>query len=129
MTALGGLPGFKVSYTLSCLVLDINIYIQIFIQPLSGFEESLLHFAGEPLMKEILALLGVNVIISLEPEGRCVITAMHAPALSSFHFQKICSVLCAYRFFEVISLRAQQTISRVSQSTPTPCMLDRKSVV
>jgi hypothetical protein len=103
------------------MVLDINLHDQTFLRSLSGFEESLLSFTSNPRTMEILALLGVNIIASTEPEHDRVIVARHKPALSSYDFQKICSVLSAYRFFEVISLRAQ-SISRVSQSTPTPCM-------
>ncbi len=58
-------------------------------------------------MNEVRALLGMNVVTTMVPEPNHLIVASHEPILSSFDFQKMCSVLCAYRFFEIISLRAQ----------------------
>ena len=72
-------------------------------------------------MKDIRGLLGVNVVTTTVPEPSCLIVASHEPTLSLYDFQKICSVLCAYRFFEIISLRAQ-CISRIPISSPTVCM-------
>lgn len=72
-------------------------------------------------MKEIRRLLGMNVIINTDLEQGCVIVASHESTLSLYDFQKLCSVLCAYRFFEIISLRAQ-CISRVPYSSPVASM-------
>ena len=75
-------------------------------------------------MKDILKLLGVNVIVTgsaPEPEPSCFVVALHEPKLTHYDFQKLCSVLCAYRFYEIISLRAQ-CISRIPISYPTACM-------
>ena len=55
------------------------------------------------------------------PEPSCFVVASHQPTLSHYDFQKLCSVLCVYRFFEIISLRAQ-CISRIPISSPTACM-------
>jgi hypothetical protein len=72
-------------------------------------------------MKEILGLLGVNVVTTTVPEPSCFVVASHEPTLTSYDFQKLCSVLCAYRFFEIVSLRAQCN-SRIPISSPTACM-------
>ena len=72
-------------------------------------------------MKDIRELLGMNVVATTVPEPSCYIIASHSSTLSSYDFQKLCSVLCAYRFFEIISLRAQY-ISRIPISSPTACM-------
>jgi len=94
---------------------------QLFLSSLHGFEDALLHFVGNPPMKEILGLLGVNVVTTTVPEPSCFVVASHQPMLSLYDFQKLCSVLCAYRFFEIISLRAQ-CITRIPISSPTACM-------
>ena len=72
-------------------------------------------------MKDIQGLLGVNVVTATVPEPSCLIVASHELTLSLYNFQKICSVLCAYRFFEIISLHVQ-CISRISISSPTVWM-------
>jgi hypothetical protein len=72
-------------------------------------------------MKDIQELLGVNVVTTTVPELGCLIVALHQLILSLYDFQKICSVLCAYRFYEIISLCAQ-CISGISISSPTACM-------
>jgi hypothetical protein len=94
---------------------------QTFLSSLHGFEDSLFHFVGDSRMKDILGLLGVIVVKTTVPEPGCSIRASHKPTLSLYEYQKLCSVLCAYRFFEIISLRAQ-CISRIPVSTPTACM-------
>jgi hypothetical protein len=76
----------------------------------------LLQFVSNPHMKDIQELLGVNVVTTTVPEPGCLIVALHQPILSLYDFQKICSVLCAYRFYEIISLRAQ-CISEISISS------------
>lgn len=91
----------------------------MFLNSLSNFEKSLLGFTGDPRTVDILALLGVNAVIS-EAERNGVVIPSPELTLSLFDFQKICSVLCAYRFFDVISLRA---VSRVSASLPIPMFL------
>ena len=63
----------------------------------------------------------MKIITPTEPELSRLVMALHKPKLSTYDFQKLCSVLCAYRFFEVVSLRAQ-CIQRVPTSTPTACM-------
>ncbi len=72
---------------------------QLFLSSLHGFEDALLHFVGNPPMKEILGLLGVNVVTTTVPEPSCFVVASHQPMLSLYDFQKLCSVLCAYRSF------------------------------
>jgi hypothetical protein len=94
---------------------------QTFLHSLFGFENNLLRFVGDSYNKGILALLGINVVTSTAAETSSVIIAAHKPTLTLYDFQKLCSILCAYRFFEVISLRAQ-CISRIPASSPTPCM-------
>jgi hypothetical protein len=83
---------------------------------LSGFEESLLGFAGDPRTNDILSLLDV-VISQPEHNGLVIPPRQLTSSLTIFDFQKICSVLCAYRFFEVISLQAE-CVSRVSPPFP-----------
>jgi hypothetical protein len=94
---------------------------QSFLSSLHGFEDTLFHFVGDSRMKDILRLLGVIVVKTTVPEPGCLIRASHQPTLSPYEYQKLCSVLCAYRFFEIISLRAQ-CISRIPISTPTAYM-------
>jgi hypothetical protein len=94
---------------------------QTFLSSLHGFEDTLFHFVGDSRMKDILGLLGVIVVKTTVPEPGCLIRASHKPTLNLYEYQKLCSVLCAYRFFEIISLRAQ-CISRIPISTPTACM-------
>jgi hypothetical protein len=95
---------------------------QSFLSSLHGFEDTLLHFFDDSRMKDILGLLGIVVVkTNTVPEPSCLIRASHEPTLSLYDYQKLCSVLCAYRFFEIISLRAQ-CISRIPVSTPTVCM-------
>lgn len=94
---------------------------QTFLNSLSSFEQSLLGFTGDPCTVDILALLGVNPVVS-KAEGDGVVIPTPESTLSSFDFQKICSVLCAYRFFDIISLRAGCT-SHVSASPPVPMNL------
>lgn len=91
---------------------------------MSAFEKSLLGFSDSHTKD----LLGMNVqVVSGETESshRAITTqqniATTKKTLSLFDFQKICSVLCAYRFFEVISLHAECT-ARISTSSPTPYM-------
>lgn len=92
----------------------------MFLRSLSQFENSLLGFDGDQHMSNILALL--NVVIS-EPERNGVVIPRPEALLSIFDYQKICSVLCAYRLFEVISLQAG-CISRVpASSSPTSMFL------
>jgi len=100
---------------------DIDFVEQTFLNSLSNFEKSLLGFTGDPRTVNILALLGVNAAIS-EAEGNGVVIPTPELRLSLFDFQKICSVLCAYRFFDVISLRAR-AVSQVSASPPIPMFL------
>ncbi len=72
-------------------------------------------------MKEIRQLLGMKIISNPDPDLDCVVVAAHESVLSLYDFQKVCSVLCAYRFFEIISLRAQ-CIPRTPDSFPTVSM-------
>lgn len=72
-------------------------------------------------MKEIRQLLGISIIVNTDLERSCVIVASHESTLSLYDFQKLCSVLSAYRFFEIISLRAQ-CISRVPYSSAIASM-------
>ena len=81
----------------------------------------MLHFPGNPHMKDIQALLGINVVAPIASEPSYLIVASHESMLSAYDFQKLCSVLCAYRFFEIISLRAQ-CVSRIPISSPRVCM-------
>jgi len=104
-----------------CMLILNSNNEQSFLSSLHGFEDALLHFVGNPHMKDILGLLGVNVVPTTVPEPSCFVVASHEPTLSLYDFQKLCSVLCAYRFFEIVSLRAQ-CISRVPISSPTACM-------
>ncbi len=117
------LPAFKASpLLLLCALRFINLSNkQSFLSSFHAFEDALLHFLGNPYMKDIRALLGINVVKPIPPESLCLIVASHEPTLSAYDFQKLCSVLCAYRFFEIISLRAQ-CASRVSMSSPRVCM-------
>jgi hypothetical protein len=92
---------------------------QTFLNSLSNFENSLLGFTGDPHTVDVLALLGVNAVIP-EAERDGVIIPTPESTLSVFDFQKICSVLCAYRFFDIISLQA---VSPVSVSPPIPMFL------
>jgi len=94
---------------------------QLFLSSLHGFEDVLLHFVGNTRMEDILGLLDVNVVSTTVPEPSCFVVASREPTLSLYDFQKLCSVLCAYRFFEIISLRAQ-CITRIPISSPTACM-------
>jgi hypothetical protein len=87
------------------------------LRSLSNFEKSLLAFTGDPHIAEILPLLGVEVVVSEEAEGNGVVIPAPETTFSVFDFQKICSVLCAYRLFEVISLQLG-AVSRVSPSPP-----------
>ena len=66
----------------------IDLFKQMFLNSLSNFEKSLLGFKGESHTVDILALFGVNAIIS-EAEGNGMV--MPAPELtpSLFDFQKI----------------------------------------
>lgn len=97
---------------------ELKFEYQTFLSSLHDFEDSLLHFVNNAHMKEIRGLLGMKVVITEAPEPSCFIVASHDPVLSIYDFQKLCSVLCAYRFFEIISLRAQ-CIPRTPTSTPT----------
>ena len=105
----------------SFTILLSSNYEQRFLSSLHGFEDALLSFSGDPRTKDILGLLGVKVITTTEPESSRLVMASHEPNLSTYDFQKLCSVLCAYRFFEIVSLRAQ-CIPRVPISTPTARM-------
>lgn len=72
-------------------------------------------------MKELRRLLGMSILTNTDPEQSCVIVASHESTLSLYDFQKLCSVLCAYRFFEIVSLRAQ-CISRIPSASPVVSM-------
>lgn len=105
---------------------EVDNILQSFTSALHNFEDALLHFVGNPHMNDIRGLLGVSVVANTEPEPSHFIKASHHPALTSYDFQKICSVLSAYRFFEILSLRAQCALrvplssSRVSMFLPGP---------
>lgn len=95
---------------------------KIFLSSLYNFEDALLHFTGHPHMKEVRQLLGMRIITNnADPESNCVIVASHESTLSLYDFQKICSVLCAYRLFEIISLRGD-CIPRAPCSSPVASM-------
>jgi hypothetical protein len=100
-------------------VQDVEFFQQTFLSSLSNFEKCLLDFTGNSRTVDIFALLGVNAVIP-EAEGNRAVIPTHKPSFTLFDFQKICSVLCAYRFFDIISLRA---VSRVSASPPIPMFL------
>jgi len=100
-------------------VQDIDLLNQTFLKSLSNFEKSLFSLASNSSGVDFLELLGVDVVIP-EAEGNGVVIPAPKSDLSLFDFQKICSVLCAYRFFDLISLRA---VSRVSASPPIPMFL------
>lgn len=89
---------------------------------LSNFEKSLLAFTGDQRIVEFLPLLGVEVGLSEEAEENSVVIPSPETTFSLYDFQKICSVLCAYRLFEVISLQ-HGAVSRVSASPPIPMFL------
>ena len=66
--------------------------------------------------------MGIQVLTTTAtPEASYVVVASHEPTLSAHDFQRLCSVLCAYRFFEIISLRAL-CVSPIPVSSPTACM-------
>ena len=115
------LPGFKASPSFLYKCVNLIIWIQSFLSSLHGFKDALLQFAGNPHMKDIRGLLGMNVVTTTVPEPSCFIVALHSSTLSLYDFQKLCSVLCTYRFFEIISLCAQ-CISRIPISSPTAIM-------
>lgn len=94
---------------------------QTFLSSLHNFEDSLLHFVNNAHMKEIRGLLGIKVVTDEVHQPSCFVIASHELALSLYDFQKLCSVLCAYRFFEIISLRAQ-CVSWIPTSSPTASM-------
>ena len=109
---------------LPSLVISSSIDLQnkqSFMSAFHAFEDALLHFVAYPNMKEYRQLLGLNIIENADPEQSCVIVASHKPTLSLYDFQKICSVLCAYRFFEIVSLKAH-CIPRIPSSAPTVSM-------
>ena len=58
-------------------------------------------------MKDILGLLGIVAVRTMVPELNCLIRALHELTLDLYEYQKLCSVLCAYRSFEIIYLQAQ----------------------
>jgi hypothetical protein len=100
-------------------VQDVDFVQQTFLNSLSNFERLLLNFTGNSRTVDILAVLGVDPVIS-EGEGSGVVIPSPQSRLSVFDFQTICSVLCAYRFFDIISLRS---VSRVSTLPPIPMFL------
>ena len=109
---------------LPSLVISSSIDLQnkqSFMSAFHAFEDALLHFPSNPWMNHLRALLGVKFVTVMAPETKHYIMASHERMLSSYDFQKLCSVLCAYRFFEIISLRAQ-CVSRVPISSPIACM-------
>jgi len=106
---------------MTCLLILNSNNEQSFLSSLHGFEDALFHFVANSHMAGILRLLGVNVVATEGSEPSCSVVASHEPTLSLYDFQTLCSVLCAYRFFEIISLRAQ-CISRIPITTPTACM-------
>ena len=103
------LPAFEASssFIVVCLLTLNSNNEQLFLSSLHGSEDVLLHFVGNTRMKDILGLLGVDVVSTTVPEPSCFVVASREPTLSLYDFQKLCSVSCAYRFFEIISLRAQ----------------------
>ena len=84
---------------------DLDLVEQTFLSSLSNFEKALFGFTGNPLTFEVLSLLGVNAVIP-EGEGDGVVFPAPQTTFTLFSFQTICSVLCAYRLFDIISLRA-----------------------
>ena len=96
----------------------------MFLSSLSNFEKSLLAFTGDRHIAEILSLLGMEVALSKEAERNGLVIPAPETKFTVFDFQKICSVLCAYRLFEVISLQ-HGAVSRVSASPPIPMFLPR----
>jgi hypothetical protein len=94
----------------------------VFLSSLSNFEKSLLAFTGDPGIAEFLTILGVGVGLSKEAEGNSVVIPAPETTFTVYDFQKISSVLCAYRLFEVISLQ-HGAVSRVSASPPIPMFL------
>ena len=103
---------------------DIDLVEQTFLSSLSNFEKALFGFMGNPHTFEVSPLLGVNAVIP-EGEGDGVVFPTPQTTFTLFNFQTICSVLCAYRLFNIISLWAP--VSSVSALPPIPMFFTRVS--
>ena len=79
---------------------------------------------GDRRTNSISSLLGVNLVIP-EGEGNGVVLPAPQTIYSVYDYQSICSVLCAYRFFDIVSLRA--SVPPVSASPPVPMFLPGSS--